>query len=108
MLVKDELASTIYEELICKPNCEYQIYGGSGDMFCYRDICMHKGMIKGKSAGFTIVTNPSSKEIALERPAFLSDVFLELNALVDDLKCPSQSVVEDYSRLLKEKICKLF
>jgi hypothetical protein len=59
-------------------------------------------MIKGKSAGFTIVTNPSSNEIALERPAFLSDVFLKLNSLVDDLKCSSQSV-EDYSHLLKEK-----
>ena len=107
MLVKDEQASTIYEELICKPNCEYQIYGGSGDMFCDRDICMHKGMIKGKSAGFTIVTNPSSDEIALERPAFLSDVFLELNSMVDDLKCSSQSV-EDYSGRLNEKFCTYF
>ncbi|OEU20897.1 hypothetical protein FRACYDRAFT_267805 [Fragilariopsis cylindrus CCMP1102] len=102
MLVKDKQLSTIYDELICKPNCEYQIYGGNGNMFCNSTICFHKGMIKEKSAGFTIVTNPQSNEIALERPAFLSDVFLELNSLVKDLKCSSQSV-EHYSHLLKEK-----
>ena len=107
MLAKDELASTIYEELICKPNCEYQIYGGKRDMFCNPAICFHKGMIKGKSVGFTIVTNPQSNEIALERPAFLSDVFLELNSMVDNLKCSSQSV-EDYSGRLNEKFCTYF
>ena len=107
MLVSDKHSSTVYEELICKPNCEYQIYGGSGDMFCDRDICMHKGMIKGKSAGFTIVTNPSSNEIAQERPAFLSDVFLKLNSMVEHLKCSSQSV-EDHSHLLEERFSLLF
>ena len=107
MLAKDELASTIYDELICKPNCEYQIYGGKRDMFCNPTICFHKGMIKGKSVGFTIVTNPQSNEIALERPAFLSDVFLELNSMVDNLKCSSQSV-EDYSGRLNEKFCTYF
>ena len=51
-------------------------------MFCSPTICFHRGMIHS-SAGFTIVTNPSSNETALKRPAFLSDVFLELNTLVD-------------------------
>jgi len=105
-LIKDKQLETLYDELICKPNCEYQIYGGTGNMFCSPTICFHRGMIHS-SAGFTIVTNPSSNETALKRPAFLSDVFLELNALVDDLKCSSQSV-EHHSRLLQDKLYKLF
>ena len=108
VLCKGKGATTSIEcdKLICETNNDYHIYEGTNKMFCESSICYHKGMLTGKSAGFTLVTNPANKEIALDRPRLLSRIFLEWIAFVQDdskdsdSKSQSQDVEED-SRLLK-------
>jgi hypothetical protein len=69
MLMKRSI-NMVFEELTCNTNRDYQIFEGTS-------ICQHKGMLEGKSAGFTFVTNPSNKKIAQKRPAFFLRFFTD-------------------------------